>query len=193
MHFTGMSAFRTEGVLLWDPRYVAVSILIGATFAALALTAAGRSTTPKRQAIGAGLLTLAICGMHFTAMAAVAILPSRAADVPASLMSNTAMAVAVTAITALIIAAAVLAGIIEASSSRGALRRLGYAIEAMPDGLVFFDADDRLVAWNRRFVELNRGAADSLVAGRTYEDLIRENVALDPLPEAVGREEAWIA
>jgi signal transduction histidine kinase/CheY-like chemotaxis protein len=193
MHFTGMSAFRTQGVLLWDPRYVAASIAIGAAFGALAMTAARRSIMLRRQAIGAGLLTLAICGMHFTAMSAVTILPSRAAVVPASLMSNTAMAVAVTALTALIIVAAVLAGIIEAASSRSALRRLGYAIDAMPDGLVFFDADDRLVAWNRRFVELNRGAADLLVAGRTFEELIRENVARDALPEAIGREEAWIA
>ena len=193
MHFIGMSAFRTQGLLLWDPTYVAVSILIGAAGGALALLAARRASNFKLQSIGAGALTLAICGMHFTAMTAVTILPQASAKVPTSLMSNGAMAVAVALLTALIIAAAVAAGALEASTRKSALRRLRDAIDAMPDGLVFYDSDDRLVAWNRRFVEVHSGDVDELVAGRKFEDLIRASVAAGALPEAIGHEEAWIA
>jgi len=193
MHFTGMSAFRTQGALLWDRAYVVASILIGALIGALALLAARQSSTLKLQATGAGLMTLAICGMHFTAMAAVTILPNPAAAVPQSLMSNTAMAVAVAVLTMLIISAAIAAGALEASSRKGALRRLGDAIDAMPDGLVFYDSDDRLVAWNKRFVELNPRPADLLRVGCTFEELLRASVALGAVPAADGHEEAWIA
>jgi signal transduction histidine kinase/DNA-binding response OmpR family regulator len=193
MHFIGMSAFRIQGLLLWDRTYVVASVVIGAAFGGLALLAAGRASSWKQQAFGGGLLTLAICGAHFTAMASVSILPLRSAVVPASLMSNEAMAVAVTVLTGLIIAAAIGAGAFEAWARQGAQRQLGYAIEAMPDGLVFFDAKDRLVAWNRRFVELNQGVADRLVAGRKFEALLRETLAENLVPEAVGREEAFIA
>ena len=192
MHFTGMSAFRTQGELLWNQTYVAASILVGALIGALALLAAKRSSTLKLQAIGAGLMTVAICGMHFTAMAAVTILPDPSAAVPPSLMSNGAMAVAVAALTILIIAAAIAAGALDASSRKGALRRLGDAIDAMPDGLVFYDADDRLVAWNKRFVELNPRPADLLRVGCTFEELLRASVALGAVPAADGREEDWI-
>ena len=193
MHFTGMSAFRTQGVLLWDQSYVVASILTGASLGALALLAARHSSTLKQQAMGAGLLTLAICGMHFTAMAAVTILPDPAAVVPPSLMSNGAMAIAVAVLTILIIAAAVAAGALDASTRKGALRRLGDAIDAMPDGLVIYDSDDRLVVWNKRFVELNPRTADLLRVGCTFEELLRASVANGALPAADGREEAWIA
>ena len=192
MHFTGMSAFRTQGVLLWDQTYMAASILIGAVFGGLALLAVKHSSTLKLQAIGTGLLTAAICGMHFTAMAAVTIVPDPAAIVPPSLMSNGAMAVAVAALTILIITAAIAAGALEASTRKGALRRLGDAIDAMPDGLVFYDSDDRLVVWNKRFVELNPRPADLLRVGCTFEELLRASVALGSIPAADGREEAWI-
>jgi PAS domain S-box-containing protein len=193
MHFTGMAAFRTQGVLLWHPAYVAASIAIGAGLGALALLAAGRSSTLKRQIAGAGALTLAICGMHFTAMSAVSILPNPSAAVPQSVMSNAAMAVAVTVLAALIIAAAVAAGAIEASSRKSGLQRLADAIDAMPDGLIFYDADDRIIAWNRRFEEMIGEGANLLVAGLPYETFLREVTFAGGTPEAIGREEAWIA
>jgi signal transduction histidine kinase/CheY-like chemotaxis protein len=193
MHFTGMSAFRTQGVLIWDSGYVAASILIGATFAGLSLLAAERAENLKQQATGAGLMTLAICGMHFTAMTAVSILPVASAAVPASLMSNGAMAGAVTVLAGLIVLAAIGAGFFEAWARRGALRQLGYAIDAMSDGVIFFDANDRLVAWNRQFIALHPGTDDLLVAGRQFEDIVREFVARGVMPEAAGEEESWIA
>jgi len=193
MHFVGMCAFRTQGLLLWDPTYVATSTVIGVVLGALALLAARRASTLKLRMTGAGLLTLAICGMHFTAMAAVTILPDPAAQVPASVMSNGAMAIAVTILTALIITAAIFAGSMEALSRKDSLRRLRDAIDAMPDGLVFYDSDDRLVVWNRRFVEINAGPTGLLVPGATFEELIRASVAMGVVPEAIGKEEAWIA
>jgi NO-binding membrane sensor protein with MHYT domain len=64
------------------------SIVIGLVGGAIALLSAKQCLTLKDQAAGGGLLTLAICGMHFTAMAAVTVAPNSAATVPHSLMSN---------------------------------------------------------------------------------------------------------
>lgn len=51
--------------------------------------------------------------------------------------------------------------------------RLIDAIESLDGGLVMFDADERLVLWNRQYAELYPGVADKLAAGAKYEDLLR--------------------
>jgi signal transduction histidine kinase/DNA-binding response OmpR family regulator len=62
----------------------------------------------------------------------------------------------------------------------------------MPNGVIFFDADDRLVAWNQQFVALHPGTEDLLVAGRRFEDIAHDFVARGAVPEAEGQEETWI-
>ena len=37
--------------------------------------------------------------------------------------------------------------------------RLRQAVDAMPEGLAFFDAEDRLVLWNRRYADCTRPGA----------------------------------
>lgn len=71
MHYIGMSAISVHGFVLWDRGLVAGSIITGTLFAAAALTATSR--LKGRIGIHAGwmLLTLAICSLHFTGMAAI--------------------------------------------------------------------------------------------------------------------------
>src|SRR3954447_16492686 len=75
MHYTGMAAFEIQGRVVWDPVLVAASIALGAAIGAVSLPIglAGRSL--KWKIAGALLLTTAICSHHFTAMAAVSIIP----------------------------------------------------------------------------------------------------------------------
>jgi len=70
MHYTGMAAFEAPGIIEWTPSLVVASILLGALFGALAIPAGLRSQTYRSIALGALLLTVAICSLHFTAMAA---------------------------------------------------------------------------------------------------------------------------
>lgn len=77
----------------------------------------------------------------------------------------------------------------EAEAARDQLHA---AIEALPDGFVLFDEQDRLVLFNERMRELYPEAAQSLRLGRSFEAVIREAVALGGFPEASGREEQWI-
>ena len=60
-------------------------------------------------------------------------------------------------------------------------------------GLVVYDASDRLVLWNHDFELLYGALAPRLRVGLKFEELLRAAVSHGEVPEAIGREEAWIA
>ena len=75
---------------------------------------------------------------------------------------------------------------------KGQLRLLREAFEALPEAVAVFDADDRFVFWNRRFVELY-GEGGDVRSGVRFEDHLRVSLANGRAPAAaVGREEEWI-
>lgn len=57
--------------------------------------------------------------------------------------------------------------------AHAARTRMSHALEAMADGFALYDTDDRLVAYNKQYVDLNPHIADVLAPGRTYEELLR--------------------
>jgi len=67
------------------------------------------------------------------------------------------------------------------------------AVEALPDGFVLYDREDRLVLCNRRYREMYAESASLLVPGTPFATIIREGVKRGQYPAAAGREEAWIA
>ena len=69
--------------------------------------------------------------------------------------------------------------------------RLMDAIEAMQDGFVLYDAEDRLVLCNSRYRQAYGDRADRIVPGLKFEDHLRESVRLGLIPSAIGREEDW--
>lgn len=71
--------------------------------------------------------------------------------------------------------------------------RLRDAIEAIPEGGVFLDAEGRYILWNRRYAEIYHRSADLFRPGARLVDVLREGVRRGDYPEAVGREEAWLA
>jgi CheY-like chemotaxis protein len=70
--------------------------------------------------------------------------------------------------------------------------RLRVAIEALPEGIVFLDAEGRYVLWNKRYAEIYHRSADLFAPGVRLADALREGVRRGDYPEALGREEAWI-
>ncbi|WP_246086347.1 SpoIIE family protein phosphatase [Roseinatronobacter monicus] len=77
----------------------------------------------------------------------------------------------------------------EVRTARGQLLA---AVEALDDGFVYFDADDRLVLANRKYGELYQIDPAILVKGARFEDLLRHNLAQGRYPDAIGREEDWL-
>ena len=71
--------------------------------------------------------------------------------------------------------------------------RLREAIEAMPQGVVFLDAEGRYILWNRQYAEIYRKTADLFAPGVKLVDTLRIGIARGDYPEATGREEEWLA
>jgi signal transduction histidine kinase/CheY-like chemotaxis protein len=77
--------------------------------------------------------------------------------------------------------------------ARAASERLTTAIEALDEGFVIYDRDDRLVMCNQRYREYYRLTADLIVPGVSFETLIREGARRGQYPDARGRIGAWVA
>ena len=104
MHYVGMAAVRAPADAIWDPGYVTASVLIGIVLTALAMKFALRGDKIRFYAMGALLFTLAIVGMHFTAMAAVTYMPNPAVVVSGTVLDPMSLAFAVAAGAILIVA-----------------------------------------------------------------------------------------
>jgi len=70
--------------------------------------------------------------------------------------------------------------------ARIAEETLRSAIDAIPEGLVIYDANDRLVIANKRFRELYAKAAPHLIPGASFEELVRKAFADGQFPHAKG-------
>ena len=79
----------------------------------------------------------------------------------------------------------------EAEAER-ARQQLVDALDAMEDGFIVYDADDRLVMCNRRYREMFPNLASMLVKGIRFEDVTRQAMEKGFYPEAIGREEEWL-
>ena len=67
------------------------------------------------------------------------------------------------------------------------------SIDALDDGYVLYDPQDRLVLCNQRHRDFYPLVADLFVPGNTFEFIIRTAMARGQYPQAQGHEEAWIA
>jgi PAS domain-containing protein len=86
--------------------------------------------------------------------------------------------------------AAAYAAVTEAEKSHARLRD---AIDVLPEGVVFLDSDGRYILWNQKYADIYKRSADLFRPGIKFEDTLRIGVARGDYPEAIGREEAWLA
>ena len=163
MHYIGMSAVKLAGWLVWDEAYVVVSVLIGILLSAAALAEHRRkpALVPWRPAL---LFTLAICGLHFTAMAAAGIYPDPGLEVPAEAIGSSTLTVAVVAMALIILSISFAMVLFDRKLARNAAeeaQRIKAFADAAIEGLVVVD-EDRVVDANRSFLAL--AGYDSLEA-----------------------------
>ncbi len=192
MHYTGMAAFRTEGHILWSQSLVIASAIAPCLLVPLALNSAGSAASLRSQLIGAGVLVLAIASLHFTGMGAVTIVPDPTVVVPPRMMSDAVLAGIVTALVGLILMAGFGVVIIEAATRRSGMDRLNHAIEAVGEGLAFYDRDDRLLVWNAKYFEFTPECHDLARAGTPFRNILQRGLDTGCYPEAVGREAEWL-
>jgi hypothetical protein len=70
--------------------------------------------------------------------------------------------------------------------------RIWAALEAIPDGFVLYDREDRLLACNQRYRELYPESAEAMVPGTSFEDILRFGLDCGQYADALGREEEWL-
>jgi signal transduction histidine kinase len=104
MHYTGMAALQAPAARHWDASFVYASLAIGVVGGALAMVAGLGRDTVKSRLTGASLLALGICGLHFTAMAGLALYPDPTVPYVSEMPSLEFLVVSVAAATLLIVA-----------------------------------------------------------------------------------------
>ena len=191
MHYTGMSALLVPGQPEWSAPHVIASLVIGGVFAAAAmLVYHGRERRPTFF-LPAGLMTLAICGLHFTAMGAVTITLDPTIIVVPSQISDAAMVAAVTAAALAVLLSGVTATAVMENQTRrlreGELEqtnallndrgeRLQAIIDNFPGGITVLEKGLRVIVANegaKRLLDL----PDRLFSngGPLLEDIFRFN------------------
>lgn len=81
----------------------------------------------------------------------------------------------------------------ERSRAEEQSRRLTQAIEGLDEVVVLIDEDDRIVSANKSWRTLNGNITEDDYVGVTFEDHVRNAIYGGRIPEAVGKEEEWIA
>ena len=178
MHYTGMAAFEVAGIVLWDPVLVAASIVLGAAIGAVALPVGLHGNNEKWKIGGAVLLTLAICSHHFTAMAAVSIIPDPTMEISPSALPAGWLAVAV-AIASFGIIALALAGVVldirDHRRSEREVDRMRDLANASVEGLLVCDGEV-IVSVNTSFARLT-GLSSANLVGARLESCFPDQVA----------------
>ena len=71
--------------------------------------------------------------------------------------------------------------------------RIWAAIEAIPDGFVLYDREERLLTCNQRYRDIYPDSAPAMQPGKRFDDILRYGLANGQHADAVGREEEWLA
>jgi PAS domain S-box-containing protein len=102
MHYIGIAALRAPAQVHWDAGYIPVSIVVAMTGAATAMRILAREPALWGRLMAVVLLVLAICGLYFTAMAAVTFVPDPLIAVPGHAVAATVLAITIATVMALI-------------------------------------------------------------------------------------------
>jgi signal transduction histidine kinase/NO-binding membrane sensor protein with MHYT domain len=155
MHFIGMAGVRAQVDMMWDAGLVTAALAVGAAGFAAAVMSARLAKTLAGSALAAGILLMAIVGLHFTAMGAVTLAPDPSVVLPPELVGRPGLTAAAVAISLVILLSAGAVLLVERYSSRATLENLREALDSTPTALAFFDGAARLIFWNegyRRFL-----------------------------------------
>ena len=172
MHYTGMLALELPGRIFWAPDLVATSILLGMLFGSASLMVAVRYEGRRGTLLSAVLLTLAIVSHHFTAMGAIEIAPDPLSTIHPFSLSPSTLAFAVAAAAVLILGLS-LAGAVADRRIKERDLQLVTAVNNMSHGIVMFDANERLVVCNDRYVEMYGLSRDIAKPGTTLRELLQ--------------------
>ena len=175
MHYTGMAAVRLPGYITYDAGLVMASVAFGIGLGALAFLARQRLQGASGLAAATGLLTLAICAMHFTAMASARLTITANAGLPGGLLSDSWLAVGIAVATLAITILCLATSIFDQHLAHRALDeadRLTTLAEAGTEGIVI--CSDGIIRYGNSAFSRITGMAPEEIAGRPFRDFLTE-------------------
>jgi diguanylate cyclase (GGDEF)-like protein len=164
MHFTGMAAFRVDGLVEWRVGDVVASIICAIVFssAAFAALCSSRLGGRHRMWLGAALFAVAIVTLHFVAMTALRITPLALSDKPVGSEGMRALGLATALVGLIVIAAGVAAAMIDRQTRSDAMQRLHQM--AMNDVLTGLPNRSSFKAELQRQIEVARASGTTGLA-----------------------------
>ncbi|WP_158915159.1 ATP-binding protein [Caulobacter sp. S45] len=192
MQFLGLKSLLVPGDLAPSPIAMVASLLCGGAFAVLSLRIALRAHTPAKFLLSSATMAMAICSLHFIGMVGLGLVPDIHAQAPRNLVSRNGLALGIAGLTGLLVSAGLGLVWLRASSRKQSLNLLQAVIEAMPQGLAYFDGDDRFVLGNEIYRRELASVGLTPKIGRTYRQTIEAAVAGDWGPDTVEGKRAWV-
>ena len=192
MHFIGMSAIHIEGgAMAWDVPFALGAVGVSMAFAlctAVWVKRDGWWRIPGNTTFA----VLSVVSLHFGGMSAMEIVPDPSSVLSATLISESGLLVWVVGGATVVVMIAAFVTIVGLWGRTAALGHLREAIDAMPDGLGFYDAEDRLLIWNARYAEVNPEVAPALAVGVRFRDMLQLGLDQGLYEDAIGREQEWM-
>src|SRR4029079_11898369 len=172
MHYLGMWAVELPGHVHWGLDLVAVSIVLGMVLGMAALWVAVRWGGVRSALLAALLLTLAIVSHHFTAMGAVEIVPDPTREITAFSLSPSSLALAIAGVAIAVLGMSLASAFADSRIGDKSLL-LATALNNMTQGVIMFDASDRLVICNDRYLEMYNLPGDAVRPGCKLIDILQ--------------------
>lgn len=178
MHYTGMLAYRVQGIVSWDQSFLVVSILISCSLAAAALhMALGIGRERVRPHLATLLFFLSIIGLHFTGMTAFSVSPMLIDGSFSDPEALNALAFAVACVGLFIVGSGFASSFIDTRARATA----SDALANMSNGLAMISSNGVVTLVNQRVHTLFHLGEDELKIGMTLGSYIA----------AIGRRAGW--
>ena len=178
MHYLGVAATTSRGVTLLDNDYVFASVLVAVASSSIALMRAERLEGRGRIIEVAAWLSLGICGLHFTGMTAISIVPGPVPDMGTVLVGSTTLAIAVAIVSIAILLGSLAAVLMEQHLSQRTMLELSRMrlLGNLAQEVLIIHRDGVVVEVNSAGERLFRATANS-INGRDVLSLFTEDSA----------------
>lgn len=181
MHFIGMSALELPGHIHWSLTLVHASVAFSVLFSTLSIAAVRRSSGAVNLTKGGILLTVAIVTLHFTAMGAVDIAPDPTREFSGLSVSAGSLAITIASLAGAILGISLIAAFAD-RTTKNQLLLVNDALDHMSQGLAMFDANKRLILWNKRYEQIY-SLEGRIKRGITLAELMEQRFAVGSLKE----------
>ena len=178
MHYLGVAAMSFSGFLLFDESAVLASVGVSIVFSIVALARASDLSTKRRRFEVGAWLALAICGLHFTGMTAITLVPGAAKAEAGTVLGTQSLAVVVGAVSLGILLASLAATVVDQHLTRRVLQDLGRMrlLSNLAQESLFIYRDGIVLEVNSAGERLFKTAADEII-GRPVLSLFAEDSA----------------